>query len=374
MDLRGRTSTGPLREFNERQVSLGGDKPQTWEWAEILRLEFGHERELTSRGGPTVFTARGDSLVAAPVEMNEEELIVGWTHFRDWPSVRIPLEMVRGALLDSPKTAPERLRLFHAVFHRADRSDALFLRNGDELAGELAGLEGAEFTLATAAGSMRAKTSDVSALVMNPDLVVQPEPAEVHRLLISLSDGSHLTAQSWNRTDKPALRITTMFGAELDLPWTAISSIRVLGGGAEYLSDLEPEKYEFTPYLSGTWPLSRDRSLIGGALQLGGRTFPKGIALHSRSRVTYQLAGDYRWFHATLGIDAETGGEGNAEVRVIVDEKEVFRGDTITGRQPPHVLQPLNITGAQRLTIIVDYGELGDVQDHVDFAEAVLVR
>src|SRR5438067_3998743 len=100
-------------------------------------------------------------------------------------------------------------------------------------------------------------------------------------------------------------------------------------GKAVYLSDLEPSKYEYTPYLGVSWPYVKDGSVAGRELRLPGGTYDKGLGLHAHSRLSYKLGGKYRFFEALVGLDAQTGKSGRAQIQVLLDGKP----------------QPLGLTG-----------------------------
>ena len=137
---------------------------------------------------------------------------------------------------------------------------------------------------------------------------------------------------------------------------------------------MTPVNFKFEPFLDLGWPLRNDRNVSGGFLTLRGVEYPRGLGVHSRSSVTYRLDGKFRRFHAVLGIDDDTGGKGSAVFEVLVDGKRVFKSDVLTGTSVPVVLDRLDVAGAKLLTLRVDYATLGDIQDHANWCDAVLIR
>lgn len=140
------------------------------------------------------------------------------------------------------------------------------------------------------------------------------------------------------------------------------------------LSDLKPVEYKFTPYLSTHWPLMQDRNVVGGELRLRGTAYPKGLGMHSKSRVTYDLKEQYSRFQAVIGIDDSAGGRGTAVFSVEVDGKRLFTSQPLTGMSPAFSVKPIDLRGKKRLTLIVDYGPRGDILDHADWCDAVLIK
>jgi hypothetical protein len=142
-----------------------------------------------------------------------------------------------------------------------------------------------------------------------------------------------------------------------------------------YLSDFKPRRYEHVPYFGVSWPWVADGSVAGHDLRLGGSTFDKGLGLHSASRLTYDLAGGYRRFEALVGLDERTGRSGSATIGVLVDGKPQDLGwnGALQGGGSPRPLR-VAVTGARSLTLVVEFGRRGDVADHVDWADARLIK
>ncbi|MCH6552124.1 MAG: NPCBM/NEW2 domain-containing protein, partial [Planctomycetes bacterium] len=91
-------------------------------------------------------------------------------------------------------------------------------------------------------------------------------------------------------------------GAPTTLPWTRCRRITFRNDRVAFLSDLEPTAVQQTPYLNVSWPLRRDRSVANASLRLGGKTYPKGLGMHSACRVTYELGDGYRQFAASARV------------------------------------------------------------------------
>ena len=153
-----------------------------------------------------------------------------------------------------------------------------------------------------------------------------------------------------------------------------LAEIRFRSNRFVYLSDLTPVKVDQAGLFDITFPFRQDRSSAGGPLKLSGTIYKKGLGLHSRCSVTYELKEDFRLFVALAGIDDSTDGKGNAELRILADGKDIVKPIILTAGVKPIPLR-CNIQGVKRLTILVDFGpDHLDVGDHVDLVEARLVR
>ena len=118
-----------------------------------------------------------------------------------------------------------------------------------------------------------------------------------------------------------------------------------------------------------------DRSVAGLPLRLSGSTFDKGIGLHSESRLTFALNGNYRRFESLIGLDEQTGQGGSVRIAVLVDgqAKDIGSAQELSSTTGPRLLN-VNINGAKELTLVVEFGPGGDIRDHVDWADARIIK
>src|SRR5262249_27238815 len=127
-------------------------------------------------------------------------------------------------------------------------------------------------------------------------------------------------------------------------------------------------------FLKLAWPLRIDRSVSGGFLTLRGVEYPRGLGVHSRNSVTYRLDGKFRWFHAILGVDDDTGGKGSVVFEVLADGKRTYKSEVLTGTSAPVSIERLDVSGVKALMLRVDYATQGDIQDHANWCDALLIR
>jgi hypothetical protein len=83
---------------------------------------------------------------------------------------------------------------------------------------------------------------------------------------------------------------------------------------------------------------------------------------------------EYRSFRATIGIDDEAEEGGSAIFAVEVDGSRIYTSPLVTGRSQPIEVGPLNVAEVDEMTLVVDYGEYGDILDYADWGNAVLLR
>lgn len=160
---------------------------------------------------------------------------------------------------------------------------------------------------------------------------------------------------------------------QLELSWAIVDRIECRSGRLTYLSDLTPVRYDFTPFLIKKWPYARDATLLGREIRLAGRLHQKGVTMHSRAALTYNLGGQYRQFAVTVGISDEMRDRGDVTLAVLGDGRVLWEASNVRGGQPPlEVL--IEVTGIRELSLHVDFGEDLDLSDHVCWGSARLVR
>jgi len=193
-------------------------------------------------------------------------------------------------------------------------------------------------------------------------------------------DGGHLSLRTMS-LEGDKLKIVTPAGVELALPLEGVARFDFSSGKIAYLSDLEPDSAAFTPLvgfkeaqpaIEQFYRLRRDVGFDQEPLVMAGKTYAKGLSLASRSVVVYRLPGKFRLFKATLGIDDSVRPLGAAQVAIKADGKSLWQG-AVRGDQPPVDVE-LELAGAKRLEVTVDYGDDLDVADRVDLGDARVTK
>lgn len=373
----GREISGPLHVISHDSIRLGEPLTER-KWQDVVWLRFVKRAgsQLDEPRGSAIWLANGDRLIARATGIEDEQLRAAWRAFPESPNFNLPLESVRGLSLSLPHASERRDEIAAWLFDRQDARDELRLLNGDRLSGEVGGWSDDAVVLKSAGTEIKVPVLDARDIGFNPELITLSEPTELC-WLVSLHDGSRVTlVASKSEVHGTTLKAVHISGVEWDIPLDAIFEIRVLRGHAVFLSDLVPLESIQTPFLPSAlkWPLQRDRSVALRPLRLGGREFPKGLGMHSRSTVTFDLAGKYRAFHSLAGLDDMSVGNGTCSCAVEIDGRRVFEEDELSRENGFIRLPVIDVSGAKRLTLIVDFGTLGDSQDHVDWCDAVLLH
>jgi hypothetical protein len=286
--------------------------------------------------------------------------------------ITLPLSAVSAAWLTDTAVSSETPAGWRLMVEKRGQ-DIVQLTNGDTAAGTIVNWQAEGPLRLDAAGRQVELPRDrVQALLLNSDLARATKPRISFRQLV-LINGARLSASSTELAGEE-LKVTLVGGVRIRIPLPAVAAINVYRGPAVYLSDLIPRSYEQSPYLGVHWPLANDRSVAGGDIRLGGGTYDKGLGLHSQCRVTYSLPPGATRFEAIVGLDDVTGRSGAVRVQVLADGKLLLDpAPELAGTDPPRALRLPLPSGAKELMLLVDFGRGGDVQDHVDWADARII-
>lgn len=260
------------------------------------------------------------------------------------------------------------------------KTDAVLARSGDVTRGTVEAFTAspAGVRVKPAAGpAVAVPLAAVAAVAFDPALSLARKPKGAFARVV-LANGSRISLTAVEIA-ADVLTGNTAWGGAVRVPLADLVALDVIQGKAVYLSDLTPAEATVDGFNGVAWPWAADRTVRGGPLRLTGPagtdTFDKGVGTHSRTRLTYALDGKYQTFEAVVGLDPTTGRRGAVDAAVLVDGTAVplpkLLGLTLASG-PQAVRVP--VAGAKRLTLVVDFGAGGDVQDVVNWAAARVVE
>lgn len=298
-------------------------------------------------------------------------------------AVRLPRARVAGVALQLPADRDGRDRLADWLLAAASpprpgdaaAEDRARLVNGDEIGGSLERLSERGISWRSGVGPLELGFDRVVAVWLGGSPPPRPEGSPRPQPLMAWSGwrgGARLLVVAL-ATEGNAVRATLRDGTAWRAATGDLTFLQPLGGRAVYLSDLKPEGYRHVPYLKLAWPFGTDRSAAGGLLRGGGSIYPKGLGMHSASRLTYVLAEPYRRFQAEVAVDDRSEGGGSVGFRVFVDGKLSYASPVVRGGQAPLPIS-VDLSGAQRIDLVVDFAERADELDHADWLNARLIR
>ncbi len=164
-------------------------------------------------------------------------------------------------------------------------------------------------------------------------------------------------------------------GVTMTVPAGQVRTIDFSLGKVRQLSQLKPTDVQYVPFWDQVWEYRKDIGPLSSPITLGGVAYAKGLSIHSKTKLTFRLQGDYRLFQTVLGIDDmadDTGALGDVKLTISGDGKPLFESD-VKGPDAPRKVD-LNVTGVRELQILVDYGGELDIADWLSLADAKLVK
>jgi NPCBM/NEW2 domain len=287
--------------------------------------------------------------------------------------IAVPLSSLAAVWLTDTAAAGAETKSGRRTLAEKRRQDLVQLTNGDTSTGTvIAWAADGPLRLDVAGQEVAVPRDRVQGLVFSTELAKPAKPRSAYRQIVLLN-GARLSVRTVELVGDD-LRATTLAGAAVRIPLRSVAAINVFQSRAVYLSDLKPLNYEHLPYLGVSWPLGVGQSAAGGDLRLGGGTYDKGIGVHSRGRITYALPTGAKRFETVVGLDDLTGRSGSVQVQVLADGRPLLDSPLdLTGTDPPRTLRLALPPAAHELTLTVDFGRGGDVQDNVDWADARVI-
>jgi hypothetical protein len=268
---------------------------------------------------------------------------------------------------------PER---FFAELQEAPRKrDAVYLQNGDRLDGAIVAL-GEKTGCVVSIDGRKVETpwSKLAGIAFNTERQARLRTKKPFYRAV-LDGGARVNFLELKFEEKPRVWIgKTQFGTVLELPEASMIAVETRHAMALDLADLTPARYEHRAFLGAAWPLMKDAAVSGQPLRIQGNSFEKGLGTHAACQVVYKLDEKFQRFDAIVGID-ELARKGRARVAIDLDGKriELNDGKELTSQTPPITLR-LDVNKVRTMTLIVELGSFGDVQAHVNWANARLIK
>lgn len=316
------------------------------------------------------------------IPMEAPRLVGERLHFRhpymaDGKEAEIALSAVAVLWFESVAGSEDGEVLRRRLGREPRKRDQVLLTNDDAAEGVLNALDGKTVEIEANKKISRIDLKQAAAIALSSELANPLKMTDVHAHAVltgGKAHGTRITLASAT-SDGIILQGTTVFGASLKMPLAKLALLDVLGGKAVYLADLKPSRYEHFPFLDTSWPLTLDGNVLGRDLRVGASTYARGLGVHAHSRVTYRLDGAYRRLEALVGLDARSGRQGSASIAVIADGKPLdLGGPTDLSERRPFLAIQVSVAGVKELVLKTDYGERGDVQAHVNWVDARLVK
>jgi hypothetical protein len=280
-------------------------------------------------------------------------------------------------------------------------NDSVFIHAGGKATGTVNSIANTGIELdAQGIGKQTFAIKDVDALVTgNVGGGPPPAPAKGTLVRVRCVDGSSISGVVVKLTNG-TLELDHILD-KIQIPTKEILELFVLNGAFVYVSDLTPTKVDqhFMPafgYDPEIWGWKKDKACVDGdPLRLGGRSYDKGLGVHSYCALTYAINGAFKEFRATIGLDDVIKyhglpNQGEVTFKVLVgDEKsgmkvakelllkdrdgKVTEGILMKRGDAPYELT-VNVEGVEQIALIADYGRSLHILGRADWADAHFVK
>ncbi len=374
--LAGPAESGTLSAISSTEIVLQTPEgARKFELRELLTVrQRGVQPPLSLSAKVTVLLVDGSRLLAGSYAADKGKAVVDLV---DGTRLELPASAVRWVRLQPPHD--EYNEDWREISGEAHKGDVIVIRKTalDYLEGVIVGItpEAVQF-------EFDGSRFDVSREKVEGLVYYHPAGAELPASLCGLVD---VHGSSWN-VQRLALRdgsleLTTTSGASYTLPLADVQTLDFSRGNVAYLSDMQPESVEWMPFidspsvrksLAQLYEPRRDTNFAGAALVLGGQSYEKGMALHSRSELVYRLPSGFRRLQMVAGIDDTVRDGGNVRLVITGDGKTLLDA-AVSGTDKPLPID-VDVEGVRRLTIVVDFGLDLDVADHLLLCDARIVK
>jgi hypothetical protein len=325
--------------------------------------------------------SNGDSLTGQLVDFSETDLtflpaVLAWDGQDNRDAPVKPLEVMLESVAQLEWSAPDggfsKRESLKPAGENELQQDQLVLSNGDRILGELSDFSPTALKLETDAGAREILIQELSQLRFNPELVIKPTK-QAERTLVRLGDGSQVTANSINLVEYNVLLLNTVLAGSWQVPLDSVDSLVSLTESRKPLSERVPDEVTYTPFLSTVPPWQIDANVLGRPMRMQSAGYLTGLGMHPRTELTWSLEEDDQKFLAELGIDDITSGAGSVTFEVLTDGNSVYQSDIIRGGDRAELIQ-IDLSGKKSLTLRVDFGDRGDVQDRANWGHALILN
>lgn len=365
--LKGSVHSGPLKQVTSSDIRLEKDGGEiTVPIADVLEIRFPPApAPKPDENAVVVALADGSRLSCTDVTRRGGELTLESARLG---TLKVPLASILNIRFGPPES--KLLETWNDLIEKGAKTDLLVTRKGevlDYLNGVIGEIDEKTVKFLIDQDEIAVNRQKVYGLIYK-----RPAAAESPAVCVAEIEGGdrlQLEKISWDASEWKG---TLASGATFPIPADKIRSLDFSLGKVRYLSQMEPREIKYVPYFDFTWKYRRDRNIDGGPIRLANKTYNRGLSIHSRTELRYRLGGEYRSFQAMMGIDQSMGRKGDVQVTISGNGKELLKAD-VRGADAPRPID-LDVTGIRDLEILVDFGGDLDIADHLDLADAKVLK
>jgi hypothetical protein len=352
--------------------------------------------------GPQIVLVDGSVIVGDVLDISAKEITIGdGTGLGRvlWNPSSIPRAAIRGIIFQPPVDPLTRDKLLADVRQFAGREDELRLVGGEVVRGSLVESEpkplgpqanGApwdDFRLAIRGRSepLSVSAAKVQALVLGS--TARDDAAGKSAVTLGLSDGS-LAVCSGLKVGNSSVELELAGGGVLRAVhdadddggggfWNEVTLVQPRTPRVKYVSELETIGYKHIPFTSLDWPYGRNQNVLSGRLRSGGLIHLHGLGMHGASRLAYDVPAGWKRLEADVALDDAAGLAGSVVFKVVVEAggqwRAAYESPIVRGGDAPLPVK-VDLKGINRVALLVEYNDHGDVLDHANWLNVRLVK
>lgn len=262
------------------------------------------------------------------------------------------------------------------LLNRETRDDLVVIRKGDALDfvdGVISGIDDESVRLLSGGSPFPVPRKNVFGIVFATSSKADSTP--VGRLDL-VSGGQAIIDSITLKDDAFAVRLVA--GPELMVPSDDVARIDFSLGKVLFLADAEPTDVTYPTdhelFLLDVWKYRKGRNSYNDPLQVGRKTYPHGLWIHSGTTLRYRLNREYRHFRAVAGIAGGIGDTCKPSVGLVIrgDGRElsnltISRGDEVRDLD-------IDLTGVRELEIDVTSTDPDGVCEHLGLGDARVIK
>jgi hypothetical protein len=360
-------SAVPIQSLQIAGGKLRGESvPADLALDDLRRIEVAEPAVAATEKPALVAELRGGGRIfAKSVAIADDQCRLEWA---GGEPLSLPVDLVRAIRCEPAMASTDFDKALAAPSAELDR---IFVKDESgqisSVAGVVKSLAAHELTLEVGGQNRQVPRAKLFGIVIAQPTASDPAP----RCLLTLNDGSQLGGEELSLAEGRA-EVSVPGGGTVKLSWSAVSRVTIRSRRVAYLSDLKPTADQQQPIVTLSRPWQRDRAITGQPILLAGRSYEKGIGVHSRSLLTFSAEKQWDTLAATIGLDSASGSKGDCIFLVLADGQPLFTR-RMTGSDPPEEIS-LAISGREQITLLVEPGEGLDLADHANWGDVRFIK
>lgn len=365
--MQGEQIRGVLEKVTAQGVTIAGgpNGSQELSFDRLQRLRLGENKATTPADGIRVLLTDGTFIFASDIAMTDGRMAV---HVPDMSETMIfSAESVAGVLFQPDAAEAEHKWREQTLPARA--TDALAVKRDKSLLtleGIIGDIDSDSLTFILDGERLSVNRAKLHSIAFAHR---EPNTRQAAQVVDGWGNRWMAAKLDWR---EDGVRVVLVDNTQHHIPFEQLREVDLGSGRIVWLSDLEPALVQHVPFFDQPWEICRDRNFHGDPLQVGTTVFSKGLAIHSKTLIEFELDREFDRFESLVGIEKSAGIYGNAVVRIRTDNSIVFEAPIRAGEPPLPV--SVSVENARLLQLEVDYGEFLDLGDWAVWGNARLIR